>query len=364
MSQDRSLVNFIQWKRTEANRNPLDEVMREFREVPEHEVIGKAKLVYQTFVELFFEMGPHPQAHLMEIVLPVKEDAFESLVVFLTLLCDPRFKTSLESVQDLMENGDLYRSNLPCLSQILIDLCEGISNPSKAKMFRRLVKSWGLILRMILSSCKKDLRLAEDTVKRIVQAFGRVFETQGDASVMACQTLALHNLDGFIKELSYFSDLTKFEFVRSLIDSIELTKTNIVLASLKLVSGLLEDLEFEEQQVASLFRNFCCLWTIDCFQSEAKAGQIAPELAPVLIQIFRSLLKKIEDVEGILPLRNKEKRSGLSKDSWFQILQIISKLADHCDSRGKSKVLGGGNHYLKRHSRQSPKFKRYFHHCS
>jgi hypothetical protein len=305
MSQDLSLVNFVNWKRTDVdNRLPLKDIILNFQNSSEKEVLGNVRVLFHAFCDLFFEMGDG--GTLFDIVLPVKEESVDGLMTFLMIIQNT---DQQKLVEQLIDSCD-FKSNLLMLSEMFILIvCGSVDNPS---LFRKLTKCWGLYLKLTLSASKHSVKI----VDKIVVAVEKFFRMDSGAEMLLNQTLALENI---VQLLSHLKD---FKYLKKILDAINHQIPRLRSLKIKTLAEITKLDVFSK----TVLREYSLGCGFDFFRIETQGIKdiYSEKSMSSLIDLFYQIFLQLE--QRSQPITENDK-TGISVEMWNRVLYIVLKIS-------------------------------------
>jgi dedicator of cytokinesis protein 3 len=339
-SQDVNLVNFVQWKRTDSvSRIPLRDVILNIQNVGEIDMATMGTAIFAAFVDLFFEMGPDLYATLFDIVLPIKTEVMDSFIVFLSTVMDSKFSKSKEKVIDQLMQKDLYRSQLPMLTNLFCKTIDDASTPESGKTFRRMVKVWNYILRMVIIACKDDVLRSFESCQAVFTSLQQFLLATPTPQLLASQTIAIQYLDALLEELSVFDEEERFSLLLDTLRCINLEATGLRTHFLKLLNRLVVSQQFSSTKLSAKFFTSVLTWTFECYKKESFSsnsnGGIMMELC---VEVLNSCLGTIK---GFTEELQRDVKEAIPKELWAELLLFSLKNQFHSRSSSLETEING-----------------------
>jgi hypothetical protein len=327
-SSDFDLVNFIQWKRIDAqSRSSLKDIFLKLQFVPPIEIANLAESVFLTFLDIFFQLGPHPKAALHEVVVPFRYSAIESLIYYFSVLENTMFSEKKMSVVELMNDNSKYQSNLPTLSILFLQIIEDSRLEENGKLFRKLVKVWGIIAKLMIKACLDDEELTQTLVDDILTGLQKFFSNTHTLH-LPNQIIALSNLFPLLEALSIYPE-SYFNVFKGLIDLIDISNSSLREKKLGIIIAVLKADLYSGSEQAMDLREYACTCAFEHYKLESNVNQGKSSESSMLpvVELFYCVMNQLQKYPAILPIKaSNTNQSGLSEEVWNRVLYIISKL--------------------------------------
>ncbi|KAJ3312728.1 hypothetical protein HDV04_002692 [Boothiomyces sp. JEL0838] len=331
-TQDIKLSNFLTWKHTGIhNRSPLKDVLLNFSNISEIEIAKFSHHIFKSFKDLFFEMGPHREAKLFDVVLPAKKEVMDAFISFFNTLLDVRFAEKLEYVLHQFELLPKFKSDLPRISELFIDVFRNTTLEG-GKAIKKAVKSWHLILRLIfklqLDDEKKNLM-----VEQLMDALAALFSQECTVQTLAIQTLTLQKLDSIVMELGFMDEKRKVKLLKKILDTIDMKSNKLSSIRLKLISNLYTMNIFRTIDAQVLWRRYSCDWVLESFGNEVMhsagsiGGTVGSSEKAVVVNGTEVCLAIVDQIQRLMLPEPAEFPSegltGITSLQWSKLLSML-----------------------------------------
>ncbi|KAJ3325019.1 hypothetical protein HDV06_005608 [Boothiomyces sp. JEL0866] len=331
-TQDIKLSNFLTWKHTGIhNRSPLKDVLLNFSNISEIEIAKFSHHIFKTFKDLFFEMGPHREAKLFDVVLPAKNEVMDAFISFFNTLLDQRFADKLDYILKQFDLLPKFKSDLPRISELFIEIFRNTS-PQGGKAIKKAVKSWHLILRLIFK-LQLDDEKKSNIVEHLMDALSAIFSQECTAQNLAIQTLTLQKLDSIILELGFMEEKKKVQLLKKILDAIDMKSNKLSSIRLKLISNIYSTNIFTTVDAQVLWRSYSCDWVLQSFGNEGMhttgsiAGTVGSSEKAVVVNGTEVCLAIVDQIQKIMLPEPAEFPSegltGITSLQWSKLLSML-----------------------------------------
>ncbi|KAJ3274143.1 hypothetical protein HDV01_003426 [Terramyces sp. JEL0728] len=331
-TQDIKLSNFLTWKHTGVdNRSPLKDVLLNFSNISEIEIAKFCNYIFNTFKDLFFEMGPHREAKLFDVVLPATNEVMDAFISFFNTLQDQRFAPQLDQILAEFEMLPKFKSDLPRISELYVGIFRNTSIQG-GKAIKKAVKSWHLILRLIFKLQLDDVKKVE-VVEQLVEALSQLLSQECTTQNLAIQTLTLQKLDSIVQELGFMDEKKKVQLLKRILDSIDMKSNKLSSIRLKVIANIYSMNVLNSVDSQILWRQYSCEWVLQSFGNDGMhtSGSIAATVGSsekavvnngteVCIAIIQQIEKMLLPEPADFP---SEGLTGISSLQWSKLLSML-----------------------------------------
>ncbi|KAI8900213.1 dedicator of cytokinesis-domain-containing protein [Globomyces pollinis-pini] len=245
ITQDIHLSNLINWKRTGAfNRSPMKEVLLNFQNVGEMEIVNFSRPLFHSFIDMFNEMDSTQGGKLFDIVVPVQEDVFQCFTFYLGIMLDKRFTPQLKRLLEDLNNHSSYKYPLQKLVESCIAVVGQVESLKGGKLFRKFVRVWHLVVSCIVTSCHKDPSIVDSFCQSLLTSIGSIFTIASHDHVLASQSLAMQKLGMLVTTFKESTTVT-FSLMKSVMNSIDRTIATLEVLKLRLIADLIKNQVFD-----------------------------------------------------------------------------------------------------------------------
>ena len=303
--QDLYVENVVNWKKVcTKNHITMLDVVLGIKKANQHEIGKKSKQIFQAYMDMFFEMGPHVEARLFDLTLSIQDEVFESFLYFLTIMSNREFESQFKYLEIEISNPLSYRSSLPKFSHSLFSYL--ITKFGDLQAISKLCKLWNILLRIIIKCTYFDSELSLKSTKLFFSQLKQVFLIDPNKNGTSCQYEMVTSLQSLFKEIEVIEEKYFMISVLPLLAAIDNRIESLYNAKISLLNTMMKN-----QTTQS---NFSSLWRFSLQTIfEVQNRQTFYEGNLVLIQ---NIFSKIENLHtSIFEI--------LSIDTWRKTLEFL-----------------------------------------
>ncbi|KAI8911734.1 C2 domain in Dock180 and Zizimin proteins-domain-containing protein [Gorgonomyces haynaldii] len=236
LTQDMCVVNLLYWSQAlYQNRGQLLQILQEFERVGEMELIKFLPALISACLEMLSVSMEN--SNLRDIVSPHVFKIFETLVFILNVAVDKRFTVQCEEAFEQLDKKPIKRGVALLLAEQMRTLITEASSMEKAKVLRKAIKVWHMIMHLVVKSEPRDeIKNATDAFLSSLESF--MLPSDLDHIVL-CQILSLQQLHLLVDETKIlFTDEEMFERLEIMMDNLSGATDNMKfhrLAALKML---------------------------------------------------------------------------------------------------------------------------------